>query len=431
MKNDKAVMEETEKLEKKNIRLHKQLLEAKATIDAIKIGNVDAIVDTNKKGIKIYTETAADKTYRIIIEKRHEGAVTLNEDGIILYCNSYFAKMIKFPLQKILGTKFKKYIHKSTIENYNALFKQGWIGYDQDEVSLYTHDFKTIPVLMSANKLLLDNNMVLSIILTDLTIRNKNQEELKHRTIQLEEKKKELESANRDVTSFTYLSSHDLQEPLRKIKNFVSVLLDEEEKKLSIEGKKYLRKTYETANGMQVLIDDLVTYASAKDAERKFEKTNLTIIVKEAKKYFEAILHKKKAIIETTNLCESSIIRVQFRQLIQNLISNSLKFSKPSTAPHIVITSKMVPGNKLKNKKLAPEIDYCHIIYTDNGIGFDNRYNERIFDVFQRLNSKEEYEGTGMGLAIVKRIVENHKGDITATGKLNKGARFDIYLPVK
>ncbi|HEY6160981.1 MAG TPA: ATP-binding protein, partial [Bacteroidia bacterium] len=125
------------------------------------------------------------------------------------------------------------------------------------------------------------------------------------------------------------------------------------------------------------------------------------------------------------------IIRFQFRQLIHNLIGNSLKFQKPSRPPRISIKGEIVHGSKLNVEKLSGKINYCHIIYTDNGIGFDPQYSERIFEVFQRLHSKEEYRGTGMGLAICKRIVENHHGVITASGKLNKGARFDIYIPAE
>ena len=138
---------------------------------------------------------------------------------------------------------------------------------------------------------------------------------------------------------------------------------------------------------------------------------------------------ENKATIEIVDHCEVNIIRFQFRQLIDNLISNSLKFSIPSTAPHITFRSEIVRGDKLNNEKLSSNIDYCHIIYTDNGIGFDPQYNERVFEVFQRLHSQEEYIGTGMGLAICKRIIENHNGVITASGKLNKGVQFDIYIP--
>jgi len=135
------------------------------------------------------------------------------------------------------------------------------------------------------------------------------------------------------------------------------------------------------------------------------------------------------------DLCEVNIIRFQFRQLIDNLISNSLKFSVPATAPRIAFKSKTLPGRELSIEKpamvgkLSLTTDYCHITYTDNGIGFDPKYNERVFEVFQRLHSQEEYKGTGMGLAICKRIIENHNGIMTASGNLNKGAQFDLYIP--
>ncbi len=110
-------------------------------------------------------------------------------------------------------------------------------------------------------------------------------------------------------------------------------------------------------------------------------------------------------------------------------MSNALKFSYPKRFPRITIKSEIIPGNLLKEAALLPDKDYCHIIFTDNGIGFDPQYKERIFEVFQRLHEYAKYQGTGIGLAICKKIIENHKGKITATGQLNKGAKFDIYIP--
>jgi PAS domain S-box-containing protein len=428
-KNSGKLSNNSAKLNQENAALRQKLRESKATINAIKKGNIDAVVFSDKKALTIYTEKTSDKTYRILIEKMNEGAVTLNEEGTILYCNSYFANMVNLPLQKVIGTKFKNFNDNSSKKSFDALLKQGRKKAVKEEVVLYPANSKAIPVLMSVNPLSLDNSFALSIILTDLTIQNKNQEELKHRKKQLEQKNIELENANKDLTSFTYVSSHDLQEPLRKIQNYVTCILLEEEKNLSETGKEYFRRMRQAAERMQALIEDLLVYSRTKSTDRKFEKTDLNIIVGEVKKDFEDVIQEKKATVDVANLCEVNIIRFQFRQLMHNLISNSLKFSKPATAPDIIIKSKIVRGSTVNNEKLLSKQNYCHISYADNGIGFDPQYKDRIFQVFQRLHSKEEYQGTGMGLAICKRVVENHNGIITATGELNKGARFDIYIP--
>jgi signal transduction histidine kinase len=128
-------------------------------------------------------------------------------------------------------------------------------------------------------------------------------------------------------------------------------------------------------------------------------------------------------------MCEVKIIPFQFRQLLYNLISNSIKFSKEKDHPHIKIESEIDSGKKFNIDKLSKEVTYCHISISDNGIGFEPQYSEKIFEVFQRLHGKHEYSGTGIGLAIVKKIVENHNGVVTASGELNKGATFDIYIP--
>ncbi|MDB5273655.1 MAG: domain S-box protein [Chitinophagaceae bacterium] len=250
------------------------------------------------------------------------------------------------------------------------------------------------------------------------------------RTKQLHNQNIQLENANKDLRSFTYVSSHDLQEPLRKIQNFVGCLMDEEEENLSVEGKFYLRKTHETAQRMQALIEDLLTYSRATNTDRLFERMNLQVVIEEVKKEFEEILKTKKAIVKIGKLCEASIIHFQFRQLFQNLLSNSLKFSKTDVPPRISIESRTAKGSTLNNKKLNAKTDYCHIIFKDNGIGFDPQYNEKIFEVFQHLHSREAYKGNGMGLAICKRIVENHNGIIIATGIPDKGVTFEIYIPV-
>lgn len=252
---------------------------------------------------------------------------------------------------------------------------------------------------------------------------------VRRRTRQLQQKNVELESVNQDLTTFTYVSSHDLQEPLRKIQTFVTYILQKDEGNLSEQGKDYFRRMQETAKRMKSLIEDLLTYSRAKTTGQNFEKTNLQVILNDVKSNFEELILEKKAVIKIINPIDVSVTPFQFRQLFHNLIGNSLKFIKPRTFPRITIRCKIERGSDLHIEKLSSRINYCHIIYTDNGIGFDPQYQDRIFEVFQRLHSYEKYNGTGIGLAICKRIIENHNGLITATGQLNKGARFDIYIP--
>ena len=180
---------------------------------------------------------------------------------------------------------------------------------------------------------------------------------------------------------------------------------------------------------MRQLIQDLLTFSHINTVERKFETADLSLIVEEVKNEFKETIQEKHATIEANGMCKVHIISFQFRQLLHNLIGNSLKFSKPEKPLRIIIKSTISRGSKLNNDQLSPEKEYCHISVSDNGIGFDPQYKDQIFEVFQRLHGHDEFKGTGIGLAIVKKIVENHHGFITATGEIDKGATFDIYIP--
>lgn len=256
----------------------------------------------------------------------------------------------------------------------------------------------------------------------DITERKKAQ-------VQLQLQNEELEKVNKELESFTYISSHDLQEPLRQIQTFASRITDTEEKNLSERGRNYFDRMQNAANRMQTLISDLLAYSRASKAEYKLEKTDLNKIVQEVIEEFKETIDEKHAIIEVGNLGYVPIIPFQFRQLIHNLIANSLKFSKPELPPHIIIKNSSIKSHEAIGVTLASEKEYWHISIADNGIGFEPEYKEHIFEVFKRLHDKQKITGTGIGLAIVKKIVENHHGAITATGELNKGAIFDIYIP--
>ncbi len=187
----------------------------------------------------------------------------------------------------------------------------------------------------------------------------------------------------------------------------------------------------DSANRMQTLIDDLLTYSRTNITERNYVVTHLDEILTQVKTDLKEELLHKHAVIESNGLCEVAVIPFQFRQLLNNLISNSLKFSKPDVAPVIKLHSEIIKGDKDIEPSLSPREMYCHLQVSDNGIGFEPQYKDRIFEVFQRLHGKKEYKGTGIGLAIVKKITENHNGLIKATGVLGEGAQFDIYFPLR
>lgn len=251
--------------------------------------------------------------------------------------------------------------------------------------------------------------------------------------IQNEEKEKrsvELISLNKELHSFTYIASHDLQDPLRKIQLFTGRITDLEHDNLSEEGKDYFKRIKKAVDRMQQLIEDLLTFSRTSTADRKLISTNLKTIIDEVKEELKETIEEKKVLIEIGKMCHADIIVFQFRQLMHNLISNSIKFSVPGVQPHIIIDSHLIKGSEVQNEYVVSQKMYCHISVKDNGIGFEPEHSIRIFEVFQRLHGKETYKGTGIGLAIVNKIVENHNGIINATSNLGEGATFNIYLPV-
>ena len=247
----------------------------------------------------------------------------------------------------------------------------------------------------------------------------------------LEERNLELERNNKELSSFNYVASHDLQEPLRKIQTFISRLEDKEAASLSEKGILYLDRIKKAATRMRLLIDDLLQFSRTNKSEEAFEVTNMNIMLESAKQELAEMISEKDAKITADAIPMITVIPFQIQQLFTNLIGNSIKYSKKNTPPIITISySKVKADDVLKLKK--PKYNYYHkIVFTDNGIGFEQEYAENIFVLFNRLHNKNEYSGTGIGLSICKKIVENHQGYIFAEGKINEGAIFEVFLPLK
>ena len=275
-----------------------------------------------------------------------------------------------------------------------------------------------------------ENNIIgFSKVTRDLTDKKIADDKLKETTEQLAEQNRELERMNQELTSFAYVSSHDLQEPLRKIQTFITRIAETEVGTLSERGKDYFNRIQNAAGRMQTLIDDLLTYSRTNTDERKIERTDLNIILDEVKMDLREKLEEKSASVKAEKLPTLDIVAFQFRQLFVNLIGNSLKFSKTGVKPLIEISCTEIGGDAIPDHKTSKDRKFYHIQISDNGIGFEPEYNAKIIEVFQRLHGRSEYSGTGIGLAICKKIIENHGGHIRAEGQPGVGATFHLYVP--
>jgi len=254
---------------------------------------------------------------------------------------------------------------------------------------------------------------------------------IQQRTRKLREENVSLAQTNTKLEQFAYLASHDLQEPLRKIITFSNRIQQKYNQDMPEGGKAYLEKIISSSQRMTRLIEDLLNFSMVAGSEKEFAKTDLQEILKLVLIDFEELIRDKKASIITQPLPVISANTVQISQLIHNLIGNALKFTKEDADPIITITSQ-TPSKKFLNDfpDLLQDRQYIEIIVKDNGIGFDQEHSERIFTIFQRLDHGQKFRGTGIGLALCKKIVENHHGMIHVKSALGKGTAFHVIIPV-
>lgn len=258
-------------------------------------------------------------------------------------------------------------------------------------------------------------------------------QELEIQNAEKEKRAVELLNANKELLAFNFISSHDLQEPLRKIQTFISIIMDKESQTMTEGGKNHLNRIHAAATRMRQLIKDLLDFSRVSTADHNYEMNDLEDIIEEVKSELSDTINQKEVLFKINELVPVRIMPFQFRQLIYNLISNSLKFSIPDVQLQITIQSTILKKDEIRLLNLPNGLqncDYWNLSFKDNGIGFEAEYNQLIFIIFRRLHHIAEYSGTGIGLAIVKKIVENHNGIIIADGELNNGVTFNIYIPI-
>jgi light-regulated signal transduction histidine kinase (bacteriophytochrome) len=243
--------------------------------------------------------------------------------------------------------------------------------------------------------------------------------------------RQELTRSNQELQEFASIASHDLQEPLRKISAFSYQLKTKFSEVLPEQGRDYLERMQNAGQRMQTLIDDLLILSRVTTKAQPFVRVNLNQVTQEVLSDLEVRIQQTGARVEVSNLPTIDADPLQMRQLLQNLIGNALKFHRQEEPRVVKIYSQQLQDEENSPAKSSSAVDRCQIIVEDNGIGFDRKYLERIFNAFQRLHGRSEYEGTGIGLAICRKIAERHAGSITATSTLGEGAKFIVTLPLE
>ncbi|MEO5906264.1 MAG: ATP-binding protein, partial [Saprospiraceae bacterium] len=350
------------------------------------------------------------------------------------YTNTYFYKFLEQPYEKVVGNFIFNFIAEDSKEKFEELFSAALIGSSKGEINLdINHQIKPVYVSLST---LQPQLATVGMIITDLTEKKINekiingfQDEMQEKNLLLQNKNEQLENQNAELASFSYIASHDLQEPLRKIQFFSNRILDQENGKLSEAGRDYFARITDAAERMQTLIAALLSYSRTNTEDLILVKTDLNKVLSDVKRDLNLVLSERNVRIDADEMPTVKIIPVQFHQLFSNIITNAVKYSKPNVTPHIQIRTEKVPASSIKSDLPLGRPLYWKISVKDNGIGFEPQYESKIFELFQRLHGKLEYEGTGIGLAICKKIMHNHNGFINAIGEPGIGATFNIYLP--
>lgn len=411
---EKNTEKRVQTLEEENDELRHQLIEAKETIEAIRAGEIDAIVVQREHGNELYTLQTADHVYRVFIEKMSEGALTVSEDGLILYCNSQFCRMIGNEVKSVIGYNLMDFIAAGSRQEFYQLLTAKGNGDFKTEVALIgAHG--PVHVQLSLAPMEIGEQTAMSIIVTDLTRQKKNHE-------LLQDANRQLEKSNHALQQFAHVASHDLKEPVRKISMFLERLREEFGSRPTANAEEYIAKIEKATGRMRAMIDGVLLYSSVEGERQKMQAVDLNELIDQIRSDMEVTIEQKAAILRAGPLPVVRGFPVLVYQLFYNLVNNALKFTHREVSPVIEIycTDDGADSNSLN----------CSIEVVDNGIGFDHEYSEEIFETFSRLHSKDKYEGTGLGLALCKKIAERHGGKITARSGKSGGSVFTVSLPL-
>ena len=401
-------------------------------------GYAGSLVDITERKTAEQELASRNVLISTITNNTFQGMLMMNDKQICTYMNPAAEQMTGYTLEEVQEKPLHYYIHHTRPDGRHFPIEECPIdralptkSQTQGEDVFVHKKGHFYPVAFVASPII-ENGVPKGTVIEvrDTTEEKRLQEELRQKETKakemLEQKVKErtadLERSNYELLQFASVASHDLKEPLRKISIFSNLLKEKSEALLDTPSKKYLNNIIHSAGRMASLIDDLLTFSRLSQTNIEFHPVDLNELLKGIVHDLEIPIQEKGAAIDANHLPTIDGIALQLGQVFQNLLSNSLKFTHPDRTPVITINGSL-------DQKEGKQV--CRIVYKDNGIGFRQEHAEKIFEIFQRLHTREKYEGTGVGLAIVKKIITQHNGEIMASGKDGEGACFDILLPCK
>jgi two-component system sensor kinase FixL len=360
-----------------------------------------------------------------------DAIIVIDQDGIIQFWNPKAEAIFGWNYAEIRGQKLTNTIipaqYREAHENGMKRFLQTGEAHVLNKTIEITalnkagHEFFVSLTISTTRQ---KGKAVFIAFIRDITLQKNTEAEL-------EKNRRELEASNRELEQFAHVASHDMQEPIRKIKLFTERTIYEFEKVLPESAKNYLEKIYTGASRLTNLVKGILTYSTLTKTEEPFQEIELTEILRGIEDDLEIVIGEKKATIKYSLFPKLSGIPFLIYQLFYNLINNSLKFSKHDVAPVIEISGKVLAKKDLPDcAAIDKNLSYALILIQDNGIGFSSEFSDKIFHAFTQLNSKDKYEGTGLGLALCKNIVGRHHGCIMAEGNEDVGSAFKVILPL-
>jgi len=365
-----------------------------------------------------------------ILESALDPIITINHEGVITEFNRAAEQVFGHAREKVLGTQPSEVLFppSSSAEQQNRIDRYLHVGEGsmlgrRIEMTAVRANGETFPAEMAMTISHEQGSPVLTFFFRDIS-QHKEAERKQARYAA------ELERSNRELEQFAYVASHDLQEPLRKIRTFSDRLEMQSGEALDEIGQECVQRMQSAAGRMQVLIEGLLTLSRVTTREQNFQEVDLAQVAREVVSDLEVKIEQVEGRVEVGRLPTIHADPLQMRQLLQNLIGNALKFCRRDEPPVVKVHGRFLTSGESGRPRRSPTEERCRIVVEDNGIGFEEKYRDRVFGVFQRLHPRDVYEGTGIGLPICRRIAERHGGTITARSTPGRGTTFEVVLPV-